>query len=188
MERLCTMCGKPVADLAAVLCGLGELHNRVLRDGPMHMACARAATTLCPHLARQEPNPSYEMFWIMLELQARESTFETADESRVMHPGRGLWEIGEEAGVWSAHGVVLDCPHPIVRWRILSERFPRDCFHFFGYVDRVITEISMAEFIDWYDGYYPLKERLAVEHLPEAERVYQSLVAACQADETPPPA
>ena len=35
MERLCTMCGKPVADLAAVLCGLGELHNRVLRDGPM---------------------------------------------------------------------------------------------------------------------------------------------------------
>ncbi|MBO1413197.1 hypothetical protein [Streptomyces sp. FH025] len=50
--RRCSLCDEPLAGLAAFLGGPMSAEMGYYSDPPMHEACAQAALTLCPHIAR----------------------------------------------------------------------------------------------------------------------------------------
>jgi hypothetical protein len=52
LSRLCGMCGTSLEYDIAFLGGPKAAESRAYTDPPMHVACAEAALTLCPHLAR----------------------------------------------------------------------------------------------------------------------------------------
>lgn len=156
LGNLCTVCGERLGRLSAVLCRPSELPDHVLGEGPMHESCARAAFTLCPHLARISPIDCYDDDiepWVMLRLYASEWYFQTAESARVTGPvGKsGLHEPDELAKVWSRPDTVdWNCSDLKVRWRIRPRRrFPQDRFTFFDYDDdRTIREVPL-EYVEY---------------------------------------
>ena len=51
MKRLCGACGKPLDYWIAFIGGPISAETRRYADPPMHVACAEAVMTLCPHIA-----------------------------------------------------------------------------------------------------------------------------------------
>lgn len=50
-EKQCGLCGEPLDYWIAFLGGPRSAEQRTYTDPPMHSECARAALSLCPHLA-----------------------------------------------------------------------------------------------------------------------------------------
>lgn len=50
-QRCCAICGKRMRGLFAFIGGPTTLEGRRLRDGPMHVECARYSMTVCPFVS-----------------------------------------------------------------------------------------------------------------------------------------
>ncbi|WP_051740040.1 hypothetical protein [Kitasatospora sp. MBT66] len=59
-ERCCGVCTRPLAELVAFIGGTKAAEARTFSDPPMHPACAEAAITLCPHIARSHARRASE--------------------------------------------------------------------------------------------------------------------------------
>ncbi|MFJ2866864.1 hypothetical protein [Kitasatospora sp. NPDC087314] len=125
----CSLCGEPLTGPAAFLGGPMSAQTGYYSDPPMHEACAEAALTLCPHIARPHAR--------------RASERRVAEDSSV--PVGFTVEKPEEWVMVVASGYLV-CSTPadggglvplfLVRDRVRERRF--------GYQDGVLTETAAA--------------------------------------------
>ncbi|MFF4819874.1 hypothetical protein ACFY2K_35460 [Kitasatospora sp. NPDC001309] len=129
LANRCSLCDEPLAGPAAFLGGPMSARTGCYSDPPMHEACAQAALTLCPHIARPHARRASERSLTQDSAVAIGFTLEKPEEwVMVVSSGYLVGATPAEGG-----GLV---PLFLVRGRMRERRFV--------YQDGVLTEAPAA--------------------------------------------